>query len=410
MPDPRIKLTKRTIAELEGEPGKQRIFWDRDVRGYGVLISPGGARSFIFQRRVGGKSRRVTIGRCDDLNPEVARKRAEVLAAEMGQGVDPVAEKRKAQAQGVTLAQVMAAYIAAPSRKGGGRGQPKTARTQRDIQTAMRWGLPDWLDRPASDVTGKMVRERHAALSERSQARADLTMRYLRAALNLAAADADEDDEPARPNPVLRLSRAGAWHAPKRAERHVPPDRLADWWDAVESKLIGLRYEAEMRDAMVFLMLTGCRCAEAIGNQTDGYPALRWDAVDLAKGLVRFEQTKNRRVHVLPIGTWLLARLRERHGSVGGSFVFGDAHGVVPPMLREAVNRIERVTGIRATPHDLRRTFASTAVRAGVSGPVLKRLLNHTQAGDVTHGYVQIDLGQMRDAVQRIENTHLTKT
>jgi integrase len=41
------------------------------------------------------------------------------------------------------------------------------------------------------------------------------------------------------------------------------------------------------------------------------------------------------------------------------------------------------------TPHDLRRTFASFAERAGAPFTTLKVLMNHSTRGDITMGYVR---------------------
>ena len=64
--------------------------WDTEVRGFGLRISPGGAKTCILQRRAGTTTRRVIIGRADDMNAEAARKAAEKLAGQFAEGIDPV--------------------------------------------------------------------------------------------------------------------------------------------------------------------------------------------------------------------------------------------------------------------------------------------------------------------------------
>jgi hypothetical protein len=62
------------------------------------------------------------------------------------------------------------------------------------------------------------------------------------------------------------------------------------------------------------------------------------------------------------------------------------------------------------SPHDLRRTFASIVSRLGdrLSYYTTKRLLNH-RTSDVTQGYVQFDLEQLRSAMQAVEDFVLQK-
>ena len=73
---PRLKLTKNTIDRLNApDPsGKPRLHWDTDLKGFGVLVSgKTNARTYIVQRDVNGKSRRVTIGATNVFSLDDAR-------------------------------------------------------------------------------------------------------------------------------------------------------------------------------------------------------------------------------------------------------------------------------------------------------------------------------------------------
>ena len=50
--------------------------------------------------------------------------------------------------------------------------------------------------------------------------------------------------------------------------------------------------------------------------------------------------------------------------------------------LRAALGQVEKSGGKAITPHDLRRTFASFAERAGAPITTLKVLMNHSTRGD----------------------------
>ena len=62
-------------------------------------------------------------------------------------------------------------------------------------------------------------------------------------------------------------------------------------------------------------------------------------------------------------------------------------------------------SGVPFSPHDLRRTFASIVSRLAdrLSYYTTKRLLNH-RTSNVTQGYVQFDLEQLRSAMQAVED------
>jgi integrase len=403
MTDKRMKLTKTSVEDVAPVPGKQIFVWDTEVRGFGLRVSPGGAKTYIMQRRIGSTSRRITIARADDMGAEKARKAAEKLASQFAEGFDPVAEAKRQKAREQTLKEAFDAYILAPTKKGRGKGTPKKAGTVADIRKATR-RFEDWLDRPVTEITGAMVRDRHAKIATTSPAQANGVMRYLRAALNHVIADSDEDAPVLKANPVDRLKRLSQWAPVVRATRHLPEDRVADWLDAVQNRLTGLQNDNEVRDALTFLLLTGARVSEALGNRKVGYPALRWADVDLDRGIVVFRNTKNRSDHELPLGRALAAMLRERKQVAGPDFVFSDCAGIVPEALQPAYRRIEAATGIWVTAHDLRRTFATTASRLDISAYKLKRLTNHVSGGDVTDGYVQITTEDLRAAMQRIED------
>ncbi|MEL6800697.1 MAG: integrase family protein [Pseudomonadota bacterium] len=404
----RTKLTKTAIASLSADPNRQLFVWDTELRGFGLRIAPAGTKTFIFQRRIGSRSKRVTIGRADDMAPEAARKKALALATQFADGVDPDAAAAQQAARMMTLRQAFDAYKAAPKKKGGGRGTPKKPQTVRDIDKAAK-RFSDWLNFPVSTITGTMVKTRHAEWVERSPAQANQAFRYLRAALNHVIADADDDQDPIlRRNPVDRLNRLNQWAEVRPRQRHLPEDRIADWVGAVETGLVGLRGDSEIRDALIFILLTGARLAEVLGNERDGYAPLAWKDVDLSKRLVTFRETKNREPHILPLPEQLTARLEARREISKQEHVFAGDRGRVPADMRGAYRRIEAATGMWITAHDLRRTFASVATRLDISAYKLKRLTNHISGGDVTAGYVQVTPEDLREAMQRIEDYMLS--
>ena len=146
------------------------------------------------------------------------------------------------------------------------------------------------------------------------------------------------------------------------------------------------------------LLLTGLRRNEAL--------CLRWDNVNLDRGTLCVVETKNRSEHVLPMGRYLWELLRQRRKAADGEWVFANpltGKRVTDPH-RQGVNIIEK-SGVQFSPHDLRRTFASIVSRLGdrLSYYTTKRLLNH-RTSDVTQGYVQFDLEQLRDAMQAVED------
>jgi hypothetical protein len=104
-------LTQRIIDTTKHPEQGQVIYRDSELTGFAMRVTPG-AKSYIVESRVNGVKRRFTIGRCDLMSLEDARKRARELLAGMTAGADPTAAKRIAQTASVTLAEVLDVYLA----------------------------------------------------------------------------------------------------------------------------------------------------------------------------------------------------------------------------------------------------------------------------------------------------------
>lgn len=88
---PKATLTTKAAVDAIANPYQgQIIHYCTELPGFGVLA---GARqkSFILERRVNGKTRRVTIGRVGEITLQKARQDAQQLISEMVGGSDPVA-------------------------------------------------------------------------------------------------------------------------------------------------------------------------------------------------------------------------------------------------------------------------------------------------------------------------------
>lgn len=100
----RVKFTSSFVAKVRANDHKAQFFyWDSEVPGLGLRITSSGAKAFIFQSRVHGKSLRLTIGdvkiwRLDgptDSQENTARKEARRLQALCDKGIDPRDAKKE---------------------------------------------------------------------------------------------------------------------------------------------------------------------------------------------------------------------------------------------------------------------------------------------------------------------------
>ena len=83
-------LSKRVLDRLSVN-GKDAIFWDHDLAGFGIRVYPTGKKAFVVQTRAFGRSKRVTLGRYPELTPDAARKNGTAVIARIKKGEPPVA-------------------------------------------------------------------------------------------------------------------------------------------------------------------------------------------------------------------------------------------------------------------------------------------------------------------------------
>jgi len=378
---PTMHLTQRAIAKLAAPTvdGRQTIYWDDELRGFGVQCSgKTNQRVYIAQRDVNGRTRRITLGTVSGLALDAARRRAEDALDDLRRGVDP-----KQKAKTYTLQEALDGYLG-PKGEKHPTLRPASVALYRQLERLLK----PWLTRNLGEITFDMVDRKHKELAkEIGPSTANLAMRVLRIVWNYAA-----DGSTLPECPVSRLKKR--WYEEPRRTRHVAFEQLPQFYRALSAIENGAA-----RDYIVLLLFTGMRRREAAG--------LRWTNVDLVQKIIRLpaDVTKAKRTLALPMSTFVYELLVRRRAVGGASpFVFpGRGKTGHITSTDKPLHDVAQATGIEVSCHDLRRTFASVAAdTADVTWLALKLMLNHTTRGDVTAGYVQISTEQLRAAVQRV--------
>ena len=382
MNDNTLNFTKSSITALPFPSSGRETYKDAKTPGLQLRVTAAGIKSFSLFKRVNGKPERFTLGKFPDLTVEQARRRVAELSGQIAVGVNPSEERRKKQAKAKTLGEFLDEYVQT-------RKQLK-ASTIADMRRAFKECTPDWLSLPLSKITPAMVQARHSKFGkERSEARANVTMRYLRAIFTFASHQ-DPSLEGLK-NPVAIITKTRGWFRIQRKQTMIKPHELGAWLKAIEE------IDSDWGDYFLLLLLTGLRKEEALG--------LRWTDVDFVGKTFIVRDTKNHSDHELPISSGVMTILARRRLYVGpgstGEFVFLNSRGQPMSNYRKAQALIAKVSGVHVSPHDLRRTFASIAESLDISGYSLKRLLNHT-TGDVTQGYVILNMERLRVLMERI--------
>ena len=392
------KLTKQFIeSEIQPPVTGQCFYRDEDVPGFAIRVTPK-SKSYIFEKRVDGANRRITIGKCNEMSVDSARKQACIMLGDIAKGNDPKTGKRINTLNDITLREVFQKFLEI---------KPIRKDTQRNYHFAINRHFNDWLDMPITSITKDMVEQRHHELTispnrlgTSGHGRANNALKKLSALINFASDRYGTEDEPLiKTNPVSRLSRNRSWHRIYPRQGIIPDHKLKEWYRAVST----LQNEVA-RDFMIFLLLTGMRFGET--------RKLKWCHVDFENKIlvVPRELTKSDREHRLPLSDFLVALLKKRYiyrkhpEWVFQSCRLKDKHlsgGV------GIVRRVRAKSGILFTFHDLRRTFLTMGEKLDVPPYALKRLVNHSVSNDMTGRYLILDIERLRSHMSRITNAFL---
>jgi integrase len=384
-----MKITKSFVEKATIPTNKDQIFYrDKELKGFALRVTSAGTKSFVVEKIVGNKVKRITLGKYSDaLSVEKARKMAQVMIGQIVDGVDPIAEKRAKKMYQTTLNEVMQDYL--HTRKG------LKSKTLYDYQRVIKIAFASWKDKPITTITKDKVEKHHTKLGqEHGEAYANLAMRVLRALFNFAAGKYEDSQGKSLilDNPVKRLSQTRAWYRVERRQTFIKAHELVSWYAGIQK----LENET-LRDYLLLIVFTGLRRQEAA--------KLRWNQIDFKAKTLRITDTKNHEAHTLPLSDYLYDLLHSRYQIKTSDFVFtgsGASGHIIEP--RKQVARVISFSGIRFTVHDLRRTFITIAESLDIPAYALKRLLNHKMQNDVTAGYIMTDVERLRKPMQLITN------
>jgi|SRR5262245_30702383 len=398
------RITKRTVDALKPN-GREFTVWDDAVSGFGIRVRPTGAKSFVVVYRAGsGRGapvRRYTIAVVGKIAPERARARAKAILGSVAHGHDP-ANQKTAERGTPTVAELADRFMAdhiEPKRKG------RTADFYRDILD--RIVKPEVGTTKADKLTRTQVARLHSSLSETPfQANRVLAVLGSMYAFASRAGFVPEGTNPARRIDKFKESRRERFLTVEELERLGNAIREAETagipWDVDETKPNAKHIpKAKNRftqinpfaaAALRLLMFTGCRLREILH--------LRWEHVDLERGLLFLPDSKSGRKTVI-LNAPALAVLGglER---IGPYVVPGDSPDQPRPDLKRpwtAVTKRSGLVGVRL--HDLRHTYASFGAGGGLGLPIIGKLLGHAQAA-TTARYAHLDNDPLRRASEAI--------
>ena len=349
-----LRLTKRIVDRLKAD-GKDAIFWDADLAGFGVRVHTTGRKLYIVQSRGPAGLKRVTLGRVGTKTVDVRRREAAEVIDRIKRGEDP---KPAPEPTVADLAErCLKNHVEV-------RCKPGTAKNYR--MALQNHILPALGKKALKDVEPEEVAALHHKLRDTPSA-ANLAVWVLSRMFVLA-----EAWEMASPggNPCRHVR----YYRETSRERFLTPEEFRHLGAALK------RVEAEgsmMPSAIAairLLMLTGCRSDEIL--------SLKWDDVDRTARVLRLRDAKTG-PRMVPLTGQALKVLDGIERAEGVPWVFrGAKPGSRLACLSHHWRRIRRETGLHdVRVHDLRHSYASRALALGESLSVIGRLLGHARVG-----------------------------
>ncbi|CCA91120.1 site-specific integrase [Novosphingobium sp. PP1Y] len=371
----RDKLSDQLVRDAEPPASGNRIIYDAKLPGFGLRVTAKGVRSFVLNYRVKGRERRITIGQYPTWKLLAARKQAEHLKRQIDLGIDPL-DERISDRKAPTVRDLFERYAIEhlPTKA------PRSAADDRSMW--IKDILPALGARKVSDLTSADCDELHRAISTKRPTRANRVIEVLRKALNLAIRWEWLERNPAsgaRRNPE-----------PKRT-RYLGRDEVGKLVRALEE-----HPEKASADALLFMLLTGCRRGEALNA--------KWSQFDLQHRIwiKPSAETKQRREHRVPFSTTVAEILERRRAVAVGTFVFPGSHGAPLVEVRKTWRKACTVAGLdQVRIHDLRHTFASLLASSGQSLLVVGELLGHSSP-QTTKRYANLYDDSLRLAAESV--------
>ena len=378
-----MRITKRAVDAAHASE-KRRFLWDSDLKGFGLVVQPSGAKSYVVRYYTpSGRDRRMKLGAHGELTPDMARKRAADVLANVRAGHDPLAEHED-QRRAVTFAELVPIYRERHLSKLKTR---TVGEYERLIEREM---LPGFGARRLDDLSAGEIAKWHA--TRRSPYAANRALAVLRSILELAARWGLRD--PAKPNPCAYVER----NREQGRERFLSDEELSRFGAALVSVAQDEPRSRLAVAALRLLILTGARRNEVL--------RLRWENLDREHGIAWLEDSKtDRRPLRLSEPAWeVLDGLRGDVPRLSGWCFpsYRVANAPISDIRRtfSAVCSVARLDNLRL--HDLRHSHASVAAGEGVSLQLIGKLLGHKRA-TTTERYAHLADDPVRDAAERVQ-------
>ncbi len=365
-------LTPLILASLKPRE-KEYVLHDAQCEGLALRVQPGGAKSWVCWQRDAGRTRRITLGRFEDMDLDAAR------AAFHGHMGNSQRAPAPLPCNALTCAALCTAFLDA-KREVYAASTLSSLGYYLDTQL-----LPAFGRSKIAQITTPDIAEWFYAYSRSRPGAANQALGHFTTILNWGL---QAGHLPANfPNPAAPL-RSNRRLARGRMLTSDQLRRLAAELDSATAK------QQDAADAIWLMLLTGCRSGEIL--------RLRWEEVQKDRLALQRTKTGPREVNLSDAAIQYLDRLRKKRRS---SYVFPAQRSKKPhrTSVDHAWQTLKHLADLPATLrlHDLRHTYASHAIMSGETLHMTGKLLGH-KSPDSTERYAHLDASCLAKAADKV--------
>jgi integrase len=405
MPKLAPELSAVEVRSLEHRGGKHSVMVAvGGVNGLYMQLSPGGGRSWVLRILVGAKRRDIGLGSFPTVTLSQAREKAREARDKIGQGIDPVEERKAAKAsliaaqgRGLTFDKATEQYLAAKL------DAFKNAKHRQQWQnTLAQYASPALGKMLVQDIAVQdVLRVLQPLWAEKTETASRLRGRIESVLSWSTVAGHRTGDNPARWAGNLKELLPAPSKVAKEGNQPALSLEDASRWFAALRKRDGMGARA-----LEFLAMTAARSQEVRGAE--------WSEIDLEAGLwiIPAVRMKMKREHRVPLNADALALLKSLPKMDGNALVFPAARGgqlsdmTVSAVMRR-MNEADQASGNfgfldcvskrPAVPHGLRSTFRDwVAEQTNYPSDMAETALAHKISNAVEAAYRRGDMIEKR--------------